>query len=185
MSQTQRQPGVSHARKNVPARKGMRRSPHVPADPVGRGAAKGGVGWGGLLVGGAGCLFVAYVWNVGGLHVTLDNLFGGWNDSLRGHDELVAKWYLAALPVLGMAFAVLMVWWMLAGAAGKVKRAHKRRKKRLAMPAPVQPVGVVAGGQAPAMAMEFVRPVRLAGARDESILVRTDVVRTGLVRTEG
>ena len=158
-------PHVLHARKAVPARKGMRRSPHRPGDPA-REHATGGAGWGGLLVGAAGCVFVAYVWNVGGLHASLDEVFGGWNHSLRSHDDLVAKWYLAALPVLGMALAVIVVYTLLSRAAGKVNSVRKRRKKRKETP--------VATARPAVAGAEFVRPVRLVGARDASVLVETE-----------
>ena len=167
------QPQLPRAAKAGPARKGMRSSPHRSGDPL-RPQDKKGISWGGVLVGGAGCAFVGYVWNVGGLHTTLDGIFGGWNTTLRGHDALVARWYLAALPVLALVLAVAIVYFMLAGAAGKVRKLHKRRKKRGAVKAEaVQVATPVARVQPSASGMDFVRPVRLGGARDESILVKT------------
>ncbi len=159
------------ARKLVPERKGLRRSPHRPADPA-LIREKGGIGWGGLLVGGAGTAFVAYVWNAGGLQTYLDGTFGGFNRSLHTHDELVARGYLAALPVLGMALAVVVVYAMLASVAGKVKKAGKRRRKARSLPAAAalatQPASLTV------LSAEFVRPIRLVGARDESVLVKTE-----------
>ena len=156
------------------ANKKITSSPHKLGDPVGRGVQKGGIGLGGLLVGGVGCLFVAYVWNVGGLHVTLDDLFSGWNQNVHGHNDEVARWYLAALPLIGMALAVVVVYWMLSSLVGGVTKAHKRRKKRKQTPAKAKASGAaVTAAASAAKSMEFVRPIRPVGARDGSVLVKT------------
>ena len=162
---------VAPERKTVPARKAFRKSPHRLGDP-GLRQERGGIGWGGLLVGGAGSVFVAYVWNVGGLQTYLDATFGELTRNVHTHDQAVASAYLAALPILGMMLAVIVVYLMLTRAAGRVsKMAKRRRHKRGTVRTAVE---ARAAGMAVARpAAEFVRPVRLVGARDESILVKT------------
>jgi hypothetical protein len=119
-------------------------------------------------------LFVAYVWNAGGLQTSLDDLFGGWNHSLRGQDALVAKWYLTALPILATTLVVALLYFLLSSAVGKAHKAVKRKQKRSETPMVAAADANVVPQAKPGMSgPEFVRPVRLVGARDESVLVKT------------
>ena len=161
-----------HTRKMVPKRKSQRRSPHMPVDPIIL-RDKPGFPWGGLLVGGAGTAFVAYVWNFGGLKVWLDDLFGGVDKSVHTHDQAVASGFIAALPWLGLLFAVTAAYLLVASAGNKVGRARKRRRMRLVEAAAVVPVA--APGRASRRANDsFIRPVRLAGALDASVVVKAE-----------
>ncbi len=159
-----------HTRRAVPKRKSQRRSPHTPVDPVIL-REKPGFPWGGLLVGGAGTAFVAYVWNVGGLKLYMDETFGGLNSSMHTHDQTIASAFIAALPWLGMFFAVAFAYMLVSRAGSTVGQARKRRRMRRSetLLAAAVPVRVSRRSSD-----SFTRPVRLAGTRDEPVVVKAE-----------
>ena len=161
-----------HTRKAVPKRKSHRRSPHTPVDPVIL-REKPGFPWGGLLVGGAGTAFVAYVWNFGGLKLWLDDTFGGLNSSVHTHDQAIATGFIAALPWLGLLFAVTAAYLLVASTGGRVSRARKRRRMRRTE-APAAPVAAAPARASRGTSDSFIRPVRLATALDESVVINPD-----------
>jgi hypothetical protein len=88
---------------------------------------------GSLFIGFGGFVFFAYVFNLGGVQTRLDNLFSGLDANLRSHNGEVARFVIAALPYLVVAFgalALFMLLSMLGRGARSLTRANKLSKRK-------------------------------------------------------
>jgi hypothetical protein len=85
-------------------------------DPVSRDPKAKGGGFsnaGSLFVLGIGALFGAYVFNIADVKTTLDNFFGGIDDSLKAHNGDVVDLVNDAIPIAKIVLLVLGAWILL------------------------------------------------------------------------
>ncbi len=83
-----------------------------------------------LAMGVGGIVFVAYVLNVGGLQVGLDDFFRNLDANIHLHDAAVEKGFLAVLPMLGAMLVVVVLYGLLRGLGSGARRAKKERRLR-------------------------------------------------------
>jgi hypothetical protein len=81
---------------------------------------------GSYLWGLGGILFVAYVFNAGGLQTWLDAFLGGIDKSAKSHNDEVATFVIAALPYLGFGLVAILLFLILNSLVRSAQSALKR-----------------------------------------------------------
>ena len=120
---------------------------------------------GSIVLGLGGPLFVAYVFTLGGLQVTLDAYLNGLDHATKSHGAEVTKYFLFILPFAGILIAAAILYIVLSALGAMMmspmKEAKKKKAKaaaKAAKAAALAAQGVVA--EEPE-AMAFVRPAKL------------------------
>ncbi len=135
---------------------------------------------GSILIGVAGMLFLAYVFNAGGMQTALDGLLGGVDASARSQGSAVTKYFLFVLP-----FAAILIFagifYIVLSAAGRmvmspVKEKRKKRAKAAAKHARAQALAKAGVQVEETEGRVLIRPVRLA-VKDRGV-TKTYAART-------